>query len=194
MLYLPIAVRALLAVVLGASVLGALRDRAHRGDFVSATERLAPARLLAALTPSGASRPAGARRAAALVLALEAIAVVLLLAPWTATAGILLSLALLATFTTALIGVLRRGDRVPCACLGSAERPIHPAHVVRNLALIGAGTAGLLAIAAGPHAHAVPVVVAVALAAGALTALPVLLLDDILDLFTPLTPGSPTPS
>ncbi|MGQ4270097.1 hypothetical protein, partial [Nocardiopsis changdeensis] len=57
MFSLLVAARTLLAVVLAASVLGKLRGRSARRDFVSAVERLAPARAVRALTP-----PDGGRR------------------------------------------------------------------------------------------------------------------------------------
>ncbi|MFE6306542.1 MauE/DoxX family redox-associated membrane protein [Nocardiopsis sp. NPDC057823] len=189
MFSLLVAARTLLAVVLAASVLGKLRGRSARRDFVSAVERLAPARAVRALTPPGGPRRAGARAAAAGVLAAEAATVALLVsAP---AAGLLCALVLLSAFTAALVGALRRGDRAPCACFGAAGHPIRPAHVVRNLLLAGAGAAGLAAAALDPQ-PAGAAAAAVAAAAGAAAALPFLLLDDLLDLFTPLRPGNRT--
>lgn len=193
MLYVLIAARALLAVVLTASVLGKLRGGSARRDFVSAVERLAPGWSIKALSPPGGPRRAGARAVAAGVVAAEAATVALLLWPPAPALGLLGAVALLTAFTAALVGVLRRGDRVPCACFGTARTPVRPAHVVRNLLLAAAGTAGLVATAAGPHPAGETAAVLAAAAAGAVAALPVLLLDDLLDLFTPLTPGSPTP-
>lgn len=191
MFYLLVAARTLLAVVLAASVLGKLRTPSARRDFVSAVERLAPAWSITVSTPPGGPRRAGARTLAAGVLAAEAVTVALLLS--TSAAGLLCALVLLGAFTAALVGALRRGDRAPCACFGSAGHQIRPAHAVRNLLLAAAGAAGLVAAASGPASGGEAVGVAVAVATGAVTAIPFLLLDDLLDLFTPLTPGSPTP-
>ncbi|CAL9610674.1 hypothetical protein SUDANB121_05645 [Nocardiopsis dassonvillei] len=191
MLYILVAARTLLAVVLAASLLGKLRGRSARRDFVSAVERMAPGWSIRVASPSGGSRRTGARAVAAAVLAAEAVSLALLLAPSVPALGLLCAVALLTAFTAALVGVLRSGDRVPCACFGSADRPVRPAHMVRNLLLVAAGTAGLAAAAAGPHPGGEAAALAVAVATGACAALPVLLLDDLLDLFTPLTPGSP---
>ena len=191
MSYLLTAVRTLLAIVLAASVLGKIRTPSARQGFVSAVERLAPAWSITVATPPGGPRRAGARALASGLLAAEAVTAALLTSA--SAVGLLCALALLVTFTSALVGALRRKDRAPCACFGNTGQPIRPAHVVRNLLLTAAGAAGLVAALSGSPDGGEAVGTAIAVATGATAALPLLLLDDLLDLFTPLTPGSPPP-
>lgn len=85
------------------------------------------------------------RLGAALLLAGEACALVLLLvAP---VAGYALVLALLVAFVAAMVRALRAGSRVSCKCFGASERPIGAAHLVRNALLIALATTGLVAAA-----------------------------------------------
>jgi uncharacterized membrane protein YphA (DoxX/SURF4 family) len=62
------------------------------------------------------------------------IVVLLLIVP---PAGAIAALVTLAFFTTFLIGRLRAGVRVPCACFGAAKtRPISSTDIVRNIGLM----------------------------------------------------------
>jgi len=65
---------------------------------------------------------------------LSIVALLLIVPP----AGAIAALVSLAFFTTFLIGRLRAGVRVPCACFGAARaRPISVLDVIRNLLLMG---------------------------------------------------------
>jgi uncharacterized membrane protein YphA (DoxX/SURF4 family) len=61
-------------------------------------------------------------------------------------AAVVAALVLLAAFSWLIAVHLRRGDGVPCACFGraSSDRPVSPAHLVRNLVLAGLAVVALL--------------------------------------------------
>ncbi len=95
-----------------------------------------------------------------------AIAVALV---WSPSVGGLASLVTLAFFTTFLIGRLRSGVRVPCACFGAAgTAPLSGIEIVRNLALVVLAATAMLA--QGPTLPSAPdiAVMTVILGAGAL--------------------------
>lgn len=62
--------------------------------------------------------------------------------PWPAAAG----LVMLVAFTVVLVRTLLSGARPVCACFGSVSaRPIGPASIVRNVALVAIATVALTA-------------------------------------------------
>lgn len=190
MVHVLVACRCLLAVVFAASAFGKLRSRRAFEEFTSATRRLAPGWAIRPLRGTGATT--GAHRLAAVVVAGELAIPPLLLLPGVDGVGFALAGLLLAAFTAAVAAALRHGDRVTCHCFGAADQPLHPAHVVRNLLLLAVAGTGLVLTLAAPAAAPTLTGVAVGAGAAVVAALPVLLFDDLLDLFTPTTPRRPT--
>jgi hypothetical protein len=123
-----------------------------------------------------------ARPAAALVLVIEGLTALMLVIPRTVVAGFTVGLALDLAFTAALALALRRGATASCHCFGVTERPLRARHVVRDVVLAAVAAAGLVgAVAAdGPGPLAGLLLSGLA---GALGALVVVLLDDIVELF-----------
>ncbi|MEV4202808.1 MauE/DoxX family redox-associated membrane protein [Micromonospora globbae] len=172
-----LAARLLLALVFLAAVVGKLRTRAAFAGFVVSVGQFG--------VPARWTRPV-----ARLAVAAEAAVVVLLAVGRTAPAGLLLAAGLLAVLTAAVVGALRRGARPACRCFGSADAPVGPRHVARNVALAAVAVLGLLGGAvAGPSlspaAALLAAGVAVPLAAVAVR------LDDLVALFAP-TPSRTT--
>lgn len=123
---------------------------------------------------------------AAAVPVLEAAVVVLIVLPSTAVLGCLLALALLVTFTTGIVIVLRRGMRAGCLCFGTTERPYGRRHLVRNGLLTAAALAGALTTG---HPIDLPGAL-IAIAAGVIAALVLVTFEELLDLFaTPARGG-----
>lgn len=138
-----------------------------------------------ALVPGTLVRPV----AAAVVVAEAAVPVLLLPLPGSpfTTAGFLLGGALLAAFTVAVALVLRRGTQAECRCFGgTAATPFRPRHLVRNAVLIAVAAAGGYAAWAGAAPTGRAAVLAVPL--GALAALVVAYLDDLVALVGPARP------
>lgn len=158
----------LVAVVFAISAIGKLGTSAVRGAFLRSVRDMG-------VLPAGAVGPV-----ARAVSILEAAAGGLLVVPATAVLGCVLALTLLAAFTTGIAIVVRRGTAASCLCFGTSERPYSARHLVRNALL------GLVAIAGGLLSGA-PVdlpATLVAIAAGAIGALIVVTLDEMLDLFS----------
>lgn len=170
--YVVVGLRSLIVLVFAASVASKLRGRRAYAEFVAATGRLSP-RPVATAT---------ARRLATVVVATELAVVALVLVPVTAWVGFAVATALLVAFTAAILLALRRGERAPCRCFGSAELPLGYPQVVRNLVLLMVcvlgGVGGSLPAAAAEAPGAV-----LAVLAGALAATVVVMADDIVALF-----------
>jgi hypothetical protein len=167
------ALRALLVVVFAAAVLGKLRTGSD--GMAEFTRWVGSLRVL----PSSLSRPA-----AYATPAIEAGIAVLLLLPWTQTAGFACAAALLAAFALATWAVHRRGIRAACRCFGQSTAVLGPRHVARDTLLTLAALGGLAfrTLGALPGPSTAPAL-ALGLAAGVLLALGVLFLDDITALF-----------
>lgn len=173
--YVLIGLRSLIALVFVISVASKLRSRLARAEFVAATARLSPRPLTAGQ----------ARWLAAGVVAAELAAVVLVAVSVTTPIGFAVAVALLLGFTGAIALALRRGERAPCRCFGSAEQPLGYPQVVRNLVLLAAALLGLVGgqlPAASPHLAGA----LVAVGAGALVATVMAMADDITSLFRPI--------
>jgi hypothetical protein len=123
---------------------------------------------------------------AAAVPVVEAVVVVLIVVPSTAVLGCGLALALLVTFTTGIVIVLRRGTRARCLCFGTTERAYGPRQLVRNGLLAAAALVGALT-----NGHPIDLPGAlIAIATGILAALVLVTFDELLDLFaTPARGG-----
>ncbi|MFE3456544.1 MauE/DoxX family redox-associated membrane protein [Nocardiopsis aegyptia] len=184
MSHVQIACQVLLALVFCVSAVSKVRGRAAFDGFVTAVRRLAPRWAVG-------SAPAVRRLSVALVLA-EAGTVLLLLVPGWSRAGLAAAALLLAAFSAAVARVLRADERVACRCFGASAVPLRPVHLVRNLVLLAAAVVGLApALASVPLPE--PGAVAASAAAGAFGGLLVVLIDDIVLLFSPLVPRSATP-
>ncbi len=158
----------LVAVVFAISAAGKLRTSAVRAAFRRSVADMA-------VLPARAVGPV----ATAVPIA-EAATVVLLVVLPTATIGCVLALGLLAAFTTAIGFVLSRGTRAACLCFGTTERPYRPRHLVRNVLLAAAAVAGAVLSDQPTDAPAA----LIAIATGAVTALVLVTLDELLDLFS----------
>jgi hypothetical protein len=89
--------------------------------------------------------------------------------------------------------VMRRGTRARCACFGSGSgRPLGGVHLIRNVGLLAVIAAGLVGGIGGGFEHRRPGLAgaAVAVAAGAVAGLVLTRFDDLIALFTPITPAS----
>lgn len=159
--YLTVGIASLIGLVFAASAASKLLDY---GGFRSSLPQLVPVRsdLLGPL--------------AVMVIAAEAAVPVLLLIPPARASAFGLSGGLLAAFSMAIAIALRHGRRVPCRCFGSSRTPLGASHIARNTILLGLALAG--ALAAGGHVPSAGV--AVAAAAGVLSAIPFVALDDII--------------
>jgi hypothetical protein len=184
MSYLSIGLMATLWCTFAASAWSKLRSRAAQKAFAESLRPLP-------FVPSGLVTPVAAAATVAeagIVLGLGA-AMVAMVGGWPAARplGVLalaLTGALLAVLTAGVALAVRRGTGARCACFGAAERPMSTRHVVRNgLLLVAAGVAvlGLAVAGDGPLGLAGT---AVALPAGAIGALLLIRLDDLVDLFT----------
>lgn len=106
--------------------------------------------------------------------------------PWVAVGSLLGTGALLGVFTVGIALALRRGATARCACFGAAEQVLGPRHLVRNaVLLLVTGAAVVLAVVDRPAGE--PVAALVGTAGGAVVALVVIRLDDLVELFVPLT-------
>ncbi|SEG98045.1 hypothetical protein SAMN05444920_111168 [Nonomuraea solani] len=182
--YLLIACQVLLAAVFAIALAGKVRGRAAFDAYVSSIVALEilPRRVSVA--------------AANALLAAEAVVIVLLALPWTVPLGFAAAAGTLAAMIGGILVALRRGRRAPCRCFGASVTPLGRVHVVRNLVLAAAGGAGLAAWAtagaggaglaawavAGPDAPH-PAGVVIALVAAGVSALLVVRLDDLMELF-----------
>jgi hypothetical protein len=130
--------------------------------------------------------------AAAIAVAGEAAAVMLLALPWTRWVGFVVGAGLLAVFTIAIVMVLRRGQAATCRCFGASSTPLNPTHVIRNLGLSGVCVAG--AIGAAVSSGRAPDLAgsALALATAAVALLFVVRFDDVVALLAPALSAAAT--
>ena len=101
--------------------------------------------------------------------------------------GPVVAAALLGVLTGGIALAVRRGTSAPCACFGASTRPLGGRHLVRNAILLLVA-AGALVTPAGP---AVPAGALLGAAAGALAAVLLIRLDDLVELLAPARPLSP---
>lgn len=179
MVYLLLSCCLCLAFVFGLSAASKAKRTAFR-DFAGSAGPLE-------ILPTSLRSPA----AAAVVAAEVALAGALLVgagaafAPslqFVATAGLVLAVLLLLSFTVVVVMTLRRGIRKPCKCFGATTTPLSRAHVVRNGLLLATAVAGFVAGATGA-ATAEPAGAAVAAVVGVVGGLLITRFDDLVDLF-----------
>ncbi|KAB2345500.1 MauE/DoxX family redox-associated membrane protein [Actinomadura rudentiformis] len=174
--YVAFGARGLICLIFVVSAFGKVRDRAAFTEFTRTTRIL----LGAALRRREVSRPA-ATWTGRVVVAAEIAAALLVLFPVTAAAGLGVAAVLLGAFSVAMVAALRGGVSTSCRCFGASTAPIGRRHVVRNVLLICAAVAGLVAAsAAGSPPLAGMVITAVAVA---VVALLMIRLDDLYELF-----------
>ncbi|MEV0625204.1 MauE/DoxX family redox-associated membrane protein [Nonomuraea wenchangensis] len=172
--YLALTARCALGLVFLVAVIGKVRGRAAYEAFRRSVPELVPL-------------PRGAASAVlpALVVAAECAVVVLLAVERTAAAGLALAAAVLLAFTAGIGRALRAGVRASCRCFGMTPSPLGRLHLVRNLALAALAVAGAAAVLAGAPGQPHPAGVALAVAGGALLALPAVFADDLAALLAP---------
>jgi hypothetical protein len=168
--YVLVGLRSLVVLVFAVSVASKLRGRRAYAEFAAAIGRLSPRPVAAATL----------RWLAVGVVAAELA--VMVLVPIAASIGFAVAAGLLLVFTGAILLALRRGERAPCRCFGSADLPLGYPQVVRNLVLLAVcvlgGVGGSQPSAAPEAAGAVLAVVA-----GALAATVVVTADEFVALF-----------
>ncbi|MFJ7423089.1 MauE/DoxX family redox-associated membrane protein [Streptomyces uncialis] len=180
MYYLGLTARLLLILVFVVTAAGKSWRRESFDAFVSSLTALR-------LFPRRLSTPV-----AVATIAAEAVTAVLLAVPATASAGLALSIVLLAVFAAGILAARRGGRQVPCRCFGGTGAPLGVPHVIRNALLATVAATGLAATAlasspATPHPGGA--------ATGAVTAavgtLLVVRMDDLLALASarPTTAG-----
>lgn len=174
MAYLILGCRLVVAGIFLVSLISKIRNRAQYREFVVAT---------AALT---GTRAPVTGRLAGLTVAAEGAVVLLTALPVTATAGLLLAVAVLGAFTYALVRVVRRNRVVTCRCFGSSAAPVGWPQVLRNVVLILVAVTGLVAGLDGWSP--VDVGGAAVTAFGAVACVLLLArLDELIELFRPTT-------
>jgi hypothetical protein len=172
------AAAALVVVVFGWSAATKLADPSAFRRSLPATLGVAPLR---------------ARRLAPVVVAAEVLVVLaglagLVSAP-VAVLGLLAAAGLLAVFTAALASMLRRGVVEPCRCFGARSAPPGPVDLARNGLLVALCLGGVVAVlAGGPAVAAGPLAAAAGAVVGAVVALLVVHLDELVWLFGPVRP------
>lgn len=179
MQYFALGIRGLIGAVFLAAFLGKVAGRGAFGEFAGSVRDM---RLL----PAGFVRPV-----ARLVVGIEGSIWLLLAIPvrLTGIVGLSVAAALLGVFAIGVHHSVRRDVRTPCRCFGRAATPLGPRHVARNVLLGIASAAGALGTA--PAGPAQPGGAAVAVAGGVLLGLLIAALDDVVELFRPVTPAAP---
>jgi hypothetical protein len=191
MSYLSLGLMATLWCTFAASALSKLRSGAAQKAFAESLRPLPfiPARLLHAVAAVTTAAEVGV----VLGLGVAAVVVVGGWSPAWPFAAVTLALTggLLAVFTAGVVLAVRRDTGARCACFGAAERPLGARHLVRNGLLLAAAGVAALGLAVAGARPLGPAGVAVALPAGAVGALLLIRLDDLVDLFTPRPVGGP---
>jgi hypothetical protein len=144
------------------------------------------------LLPASAAFLAGCE---ALVSVSTAVAIVLVAAGWggaaTACAATLgLAIAVTGALVAGIAVILRRGTKARCACFGAVSgRLLGGPQLARNSVLLAATTTALIC-SCDIHGQASVGGAVVATMAGAVTGLLLIRLDDIVELFSPISTGS----
>ncbi len=184
---LVLAALTIAAIVFGTSAAAKLRGRTAYRSYRDGLGKAAvvPSRVLpataAVLAGYEALVAAGAAGAAILTAASLPGAVFV---SWLVLAGAVA----LASVLTAGVGIaVRRGTQASCACFSSASaRPLGAAQLARNVSMLAALIAGLIGFGLG-HRRQTLAEAALGVAAGAVTALLLIRLDDLIGLFAPIS-------
>lgn len=124
--------------------------------------------------------------AAAGVVAAEATTAGLLLLPTTRGLGFGAAVLVLTTLTVGILRVLKRRASAVCRCFGTTPRRLGPRHVVRNVVLIAVAIVGFATTSIS--ASRTLDVHYLALVTGVALALPLIMLDDVIELARPPRP------
>jgi len=183
--YLSLGLTAALWGVFTASAASKVRSGAAYRAFADSLRPLLPVRLMG---PAAAAVTA-AETVIVLGLTWSLVAVTAGWAGARAGAGLVLVLAglLMTALTSGVVLAVARRTQVRCACFGVAERPLGPRHIVRNSILLAGSLAALLSLAFGQAQPPSVGGAAVAVAAGLVGALVLIRLDDLIDLFQPIS-------
>jgi hypothetical protein len=181
-----VGVCAMTACVFGVSAAGKIRSRAAYRAYRAGlgANHLLPGYLLAtaaAVLAVGEALTAAWLTGGTVLLAARGGHASALLAEPALAAATLLT----ATLTVGLTVAIRRGSAAPCPCFGvRSSRPAGPAHLLRNLVLLGALVSGLTL---GPVARRPPAPAGLVLALGtaAVAAMLIIRWEDIAEVFTP---------
>jgi hypothetical protein len=163
------------------SAVSKLTGRTAAKEFFGVTRRL-----LSACVGGGWATRTTARIVGVVVISVELATPAALAIPALVRIGFGVALVMLLSFSYAIVAAMHRGISTACACFGRSTAPLGAPHLVRNTLLSVAVITGLVV---GPeHLGGVP---ALALAVPALAALASALvlvrLDDLVDLFAPST-------
>jgi hypothetical protein len=169
--YASVGARVLIGLVFAVSAFTKLRSP---GAFVAFRSSVADLRVL----PTTLAGPV-----AAAVVAAESAIPVLLLAPGAAAPGFVVAVLLLVAFSVGIARVLAAGTAASCRCFGVSAAPFGWHHLYRNGVLAMVAAAGLVATVRPPATGIDPGGAAITAGAAAITALFVVMLDDIVDLF-----------
>jgi hypothetical protein len=176
-LYLALAPRLSVALVLLAAAVGKLRaGRPARRELALAVRRL-----------GGPARLAGP--AAHAVLVAEVGIAILACLPGTALLGCLAAAALFGAFSAGVARLVATDARAFCRCFGTAS-DLGGRHVVRNLALVALAGGAALVTALAPQRGTPPVALAVAIASAVPVAAAFVRWDDLVILVA----GLPEPA
>jgi hypothetical protein len=105
-------------------------------------------------------------------------------------ATLFLTIGLLIVLTCGIAVALVRGTPASCACFGASDRPLSRLHVIRNGALLLIAITGAALASATSPGGPEPIGVLPAGVVGAVAGLVLIRLDDLIDLFTPLSKTS----
>ncbi|MBE1486638.1 MauE/DoxX family redox-associated membrane protein [Plantactinospora soyae] len=170
--YLEMACRVLLGVVFLVSAASKLRNRSAFDAFA------------VGLRDTGLVSAGNTRRIGVLTVAAEVGVVLLLAVPATVPIGYLLAGALLAVFVGGIGLMMRRGVDATCPCFGVSTTRLGGRQVIRNAVLLAIAGTGLVAALAGTGVGSGEWAgLLLAAVTGAVVALIVVRLDDIVDLF-----------
>lgn len=162
---LTVACQAVLVLTFAAATAGKVRPAAFRAFRRSLSRGLPVPPVLAA--PLSVA-----------VIGAEVVTAVSVAVPATARWGFGLAAVLLSAFTVAVVVMRRRGSTEPCRCFGTSAAPPGRAAVVRNVVLLTTAMFGVAGSSVA--ARGLPVAaVALAVFAGAVTALLLINLDEI---------------
>jgi hypothetical protein len=173
--YAAIAVRALIVAVFVASLWSKVRSR---DEFRAFADSISPLPMV---------RPRRSRLVAHVVVVAEGLIIGLTAIPASAGFGMAVAAGLLGTFAMAIAVTVRRGVVAVCRCFGPGGGQLRRQHVVRNALLAVVAAAGAAAALARPT-PGIPLMVTIVLAAaGVVGAVVVVLSEQIVELFQPLT-------
>ena len=114
------------------------------------------------------------------VVASELSVLVLLLGDMTYAAGLLLSAALMAVLSAGVLVIVVHHRSVRCACFGSLGRQLGPEHLARNLILMGIGILGFASSSGASLVSTIGYGLV-----GAALGVPVVLMDELIDVLSP---------